>query len=81
MEFSYSVKWKETHIPFDRRMEKYSRYSFLPQHLEIHWFSIINSCVTVLLLTVRTSDKREKRGGEGMGRFALRLTAFDVFLF
>ena len=32
-------------------MEKYSKYSFLPQHLEIHWFSIINSCVTVLLLT------------------------------
>ena len=31
--------------------QKYSRYSFLPQHLEIHWFSIINSCVTVLLLT------------------------------
>lgn len=30
---------------------RYSRYSFLPQHLEIHWFSIINSCVTVLLLT------------------------------
>merc|ERR1719424_877794 len=51
VEFSYSVKWKETHIPFDRRMEKYSRYSFLPQHLEIHWFSIVNSCVTVLLLT------------------------------
>ena len=37
VEFSYSVKWKETHILFDRRMEKYSRYSFLPQHLEIHW--------------------------------------------
>ena len=51
VEFSYSVRWKETHIPFERRMEKYSRYSFLPQHLEIHWFSIINSCVTVLLLT------------------------------
>eukprot|EP00232_Nephroselmis_pyriformis_P024087 CAMPEP_0182865824 /NCGR_PEP_ID=MMETSP0034_2-20130328/7890_1 /TAXON_ID=156128 /ORGANISM="Nephroselmis pyriformis, Strain CCMP717" /LENGTH=611 /DNA_ID=CAMNT_0024998143 /DNA_START=30 /DNA_END=1865 /DNA_ORIENTATION=+ len=51
VEFSYSVKWKETSISFDRRMEKYSRYSFLPQHLEIHWFSIINSCVTVLLLT------------------------------
>jgi hypothetical protein len=51
VEFSYSVKWKETRIPFERRMEKYSRYSFLPQHLEIHWFSIINSCVTVLLLT------------------------------
>ena len=51
VEFTYSVKWKQTSIPFERRMEKYSRYSFLPQHLEIHWFSIINSCVTVLLLT------------------------------
>eukprot|EP00898_Chlorokybus_atmophyticus_P005779 jgi/Chlat1/6201/Chrsp44S05799 len=51
VQFSYSVKWKETNIPYERRMEKYSRYSFLPQHLEIHWFSIINSCVTVLLLT------------------------------
>jgi hypothetical protein len=49
--FSYSVKWKETSIKYDRRMEKYSRYSFLPQHLEIHWFSIVNSCVTVVLLT------------------------------
>lgn len=50
--FSFSTKWEEeTKIPFERRMEKYARYSFLPQHLEIHWFSIINSCVTVLLLT------------------------------
>ncbi|KAG8086844.1 hypothetical protein GUJ93_ZPchr0010g7735 [Zizania palustris] len=32
-------------------MEKYSKSSSMPQHLEIHWFSIINSCVTVLLLT------------------------------
>ena len=23
----------------------------MPQYLEIHWFSIVNSCVTVLLLT------------------------------
>mmetsp|Transcript_32648 Transcript_32648/g.39520 ORF Transcript_32648/g.39520 Transcript_32648/m.39520 type:complete len:615 (+) Transcript_32648:134-1978(+) len=51
VEFSYSVKWKETSIPFDRRMEKYSRYSFLPQHLEIHWFSIINSLMIVLFLS------------------------------
>ena len=51
VKFSYSAKWKATTVPFERRMEKYSRYSFLPQHLEIHWFSIINSCVTVLLLT------------------------------
>ncbi|KAG2259727.1 hypothetical protein Bca52824_079021 [Brassica carinata] len=47
-EFMYSVKWKETETPFEKRMEKYSMSS---HHLEIHWFSIINSCVTVLLLT------------------------------
>lgn len=51
VEFSYSVKWRETEIPFEKRMEKYSKSSSMPHHLEIHWFSIINSCVTVLLLT------------------------------
>ena len=50
-EFMYTVKWKETNIPFEKRMEKYSQSSSQPHHLEIHWFSIINSCVTVLLLT------------------------------
>ncbi|CAL9054776.1 transmembrane 9 superfamily member 3 [Musa acuminata AAA Group] len=50
-EFLYSVKWKETTMPFEKRMEKYLQSSSLPHHLEIHWFSIINSCVTVLLLT------------------------------
>jgi hypothetical protein len=50
-DFMYSVKWKETDTPFEKRMEKYSFISSLPHHLEIHWFSIINSCVTVLLLT------------------------------
>jgi len=49
--FTYSVKWKQTTKTFEKRMDKYSRFSFLPQHLEIHWFSIINSFVTVLLLT------------------------------
>ncbi|CAD5185688.1 transmembrane 9 superfamily member 3-like [Musa acuminata AAA Group] len=49
--FFYSVKWKETTTPFEKRMNKYSQTSSLPHHLEIHWFSIINSCVTVLLLT------------------------------
>ncbi|PAN50694.1 hypothetical protein PAHAL_9G539000 [Panicum hallii] len=49
--FLYSVKWKETPTPFEKRMEKYSSSSNLPHHLEVHWFSIINSCVTVLLLT------------------------------
>ncbi|KAL5209003.1 hypothetical protein ABZP36_004626 [Zizania latifolia] len=51
VQFHYSVKWKETPTPFEKRMEKYSSSSNLPHHLEVHWFSIINSCVTVLLLT------------------------------
>ncbi|KAF3793802.1 Transmembrane 9 superfamily member 3 [Nymphaea thermarum] len=51
VEFTYSATWKETNTPFEARMERYSRSSSLPHHLEIHWFSIINSCVTVLLLT------------------------------
>jgi hypothetical protein len=50
-EFTYGVTWKETAVTFDKRMDKYRKYQFLKQHLEIHWFSIINSCVTVLLLT------------------------------
>ncbi|PPR83048.1 hypothetical protein GOBAR_AA37660 [Gossypium barbadense] len=51
VDFMYTVKWKETNTPFEKRMDKYSLSSSLPHHLEIHWFSIINSCVTVLLLT------------------------------
>lgn len=68
VDFTYSVKWKETNVTFERRMEKYQRYAVNKHHLEvrvwvmsvaactsisqqIHWFSIVNSCVTVLLLT------------------------------
>ncbi|XVF71041.1 hypothetical protein PTKIN_Ptkin12aG0002900 [Pterospermum kingtungense] len=51
VDFMYTVRWKETDTPFEKRMDKYSLSSSLPHHLEIHWFSIINSCVTVLLLT------------------------------
>jgi hypothetical protein len=33
--FSYSVKWHATQTRFADRMDRYSRYSFLPQHLEV----------------------------------------------
>lgn len=49
--FTYTVKWQPTNDTFDQRMVKYQRPSFLPEYMEIHWFSIVNSCVTVLLLT------------------------------
>lgn len=51
VEFTYSVSWKETHVKFSQRMDKYRKYQFLKHHLDIHWFSIINSFVTVMLLT------------------------------
>lgn len=35
VDFTYSVKWAETSVPFERRMDKYAKYSFLPQHLEV----------------------------------------------
>ncbi|XP_047321904.1 transmembrane 9 superfamily member 3-like [Impatiens glandulifera] len=51
LDFTYTVKWKETNTSYERRTDKYSQSSSLPRNMEIHWFSIINSCVTVLLLT------------------------------
>ena len=50
-DFTYSITWTQSETPFNKRMERYRRDTFLPQHLEVHWFAIANSCVTVLLLT------------------------------
>ena len=33
--FSYSVKWKETETPYERRMDRFSRESVLPHNLEV----------------------------------------------
>lgn len=48
--FTYSVFWNATSARFVNRMERYSRASFLPTHMQIHWFSIINSVVIIVLL-------------------------------
>lgn len=47
IQFSYSVKWKATSIPYEHRMDRYSRYSFLPQHLEVN-----HQCNTHILATL-----------------------------
>jgi len=47
--FSYSAAWEETDYPFKDRMKLYE--DFFSRELEIHWLSIMNSCVLVLLLT------------------------------
>lgn len=48
VDFMYTVKWKEIDVPFEKRLDRYkSSYS----SRQIQWFSTINSCVTLLLLT------------------------------
>lgn len=47
---TYSVHWFESSLPHARRAERLRDYSFFPKTLEIHWLSIINSLVLVVLL-------------------------------
>lgn len=52
VQFSYSVDWVwEKNLPWKYRMTRYHDSRFLPSSFEIHWLSIINSFVLVLLLT------------------------------
>ena len=51
--FSYSVEWIHTpEVTYDDRMKRYADSTFLPTTFEIHWLSIINTAVLVVLLTV-----------------------------
>ncbi|XP_061614302.1 transmembrane 9 superfamily member 1 [Phyllopteryx taeniolatus] len=47
---TYSVRWFESPLTHARRAERLRDYSFFPKTLEIHWLSIINSLVLVVLL-------------------------------
>jgi hypothetical protein len=51
VQFSYSVEWFEDELEWKYRMSRYADSRFLPSSFEIHWLSIINSFVLVLLLT------------------------------
>lgn len=48
LEFSFTVNWVPTDIPFARRFERYLDYNFF-EH-QIHWFSIFNSFMMVIFL-------------------------------
>ncbi|KAL5570845.1 hypothetical protein UlMin_020442 [Ulmus minor] len=56
IEFSYSSRWEDSNITFEKRMEKDSESSVT----EIYWFSIMNSCSALLLtgLLMRCCYKR-----------------------
>jgi len=49
IEFTYGATWTPTDIPFEKRRNLYE--GFFVQELEIHWLSIMNSTVLVILLT------------------------------
>lgn len=43
--------WEEEQLEWKDRMSRYADSRFVPSSFEIHWLSIINSFVLVLLLT------------------------------
>jgi len=52
IKFSYSVEYyEEEDFTHETRMQRYQDSRFLPSSFEVHWLSIINSFVLVLLLT------------------------------
>lgn len=51
VKFGYSVAFVPSTVPYDQRMTVYEASTAMPQTLEIHWLSILNSLVLVLLLT------------------------------
>ncbi|KAG1664039.1 hypothetical protein FOA52_010458 [Chlamydomonas sp. UWO 241] len=51
VDFTYAQRWIPVTTKWEDRLARYEKFPLNPVHLEIHWFSIINSCVTVLLLT------------------------------
>ncbi|KAG6417284.1 hypothetical protein SASPL_119438 [Salvia splendens] len=51
VEFTYSISWKRTSMPYENRMERYARASSLHIIHQSHWFSFANSIVVVILLT------------------------------
>ena len=71
------MRWSATDVPFERRLDRSSKYAMMPLSLEIHWLSIINSFVLVLLLVgfltvilmrvLKNDFSRHAQGGEGRG--------------
>jgi hypothetical protein len=51
VQFSYSVEWYPEQLAWKDRLSRYAESRFVPSSFEIHWLSIINSFVLVLLLT------------------------------
>eukprot|EP00002_Diphylleia_rotans_P016361 TRINITY_DN3179_c0_g1_i2.p1 TRINITY_DN3179_c0_g1~~TRINITY_DN3179_c0_g1_i2.p1 ORF type:complete len:427 (-),score=66.55 TRINITY_DN3179_c0_g1_i2:175-1455(-) len=94
LKFTYSVNWYPTNVHYKNRRDVYSTYRFFPRELEIHWISIINSCVLVIFLSaflalilVRTLRKdfirysRDYEEGDDEEDYGWKLVHGDVFRF
>ena len=47
------MQWIESEIPWAKRFDHYSNSEFGAEAKRIHWFSIINSLLVVVFLSVR----------------------------
>jgi hypothetical protein len=50
--FSYSATWHAVDMPWSQRLSHIHASATLPGTMEVHWLSIVNSFVLVVLLTV-----------------------------
>lgn len=51
VEFSFETQWEQLDVPFEERMMVHSQQLWGDPAMQIHWLSIVNSLVLVLLLT------------------------------
>ena len=94
--FSYSAHWQPTTVAFSEREAYHSLSALHDQSIEIHWLSIINSFVLVLLLTAflavilmrvlnkdfaRYMEIDEEEGDEEDEEVGWKLVHGDVFRF
>ena len=94
--FSYSTHWQATEVAFAEREDYHAASSMHDQSIEIHWLSIINSFVLVLLLTAflavilmrvlnkdfaRYMEIDEEEGEEDDEEVGWKLVHGDVFRF
>jgi hypothetical protein len=90
IEFTYSVRWLATNTSYSDRLARYSE----KQEMEVHWISIMNSFVLVILLTgflaiilmrVLKNDfsrySQAEEGGDDENDYGWKLVHGDVFRF
>ena len=54
--FTYSVKWVRSHDAWSHRFDHYSNSEFVQETRPIPLYSLVNSLLVVLFLTVGPSD-------------------------